>query len=162
MKQKVYDFLNSQNINFDVKDHEAVYTMEEMQTAGLDKLGTICKNLFIRDQKGKKHFLITADDATHINLKDVGVKLEAGKVSFASAERLEKYLGVTTGCVSPLGILNDAEHAVTVVLDKKLVGIDRLGVHPNDNTSTLFLPFDSLVKAIEAVGNDYIIVDFES
>lgn len=162
MKQKVYDFLNSQNINFDVKDHEAVYTMEEMQTAGLDKLGTICKNLFIRDQKGKKHFLITADDATHINLKDVGVKLEAGKVSFASAERLEKYLGVTTGCVSPLGILNDAEHAVTVVLDKKLVGIDRLGVHPNDNTSTLFLSFDSLVKAIEAVGNDYMILDFEN
>lgn len=162
MKQKVYDFLNSQNINFDVKDHEAVYTMEEMQTAGLDKLGTICKNLFIRDQKGKKHFLITADDATHINLKDVGVKLEAGKVSFASAERLEKYLGVTTGCVSPLGILNDDEHAVTVVLDKKLVGIDRLGVHPNDNTSTLFLSFDSLVKAIEAVGNDYMILDFEN
>ena len=162
MKQKVYDFLNSQNISFDVKEHNAVYTMEDMQTEGLDKLGTICKNLFIRDQKGKKHFLITADDATHINLKDAGARLEAGKVSFASAERLEKHLGVTTGCVSPLGILNDTEHAVTVVLDKKLVGVERLGIHPNDNTATLFLSFDSLVKAIEAVGNDYIILDFES
>lgn len=162
MKQKVYDFLNSQNIKYEVTDHAAVYTMEEMQAEGLDKLGTICKNLFIRDQKGKKHFLITADDATRINLKEVGTKLEAGKVSFASAERLEKYLGVTTGCVSPLGILNDEDHAVTVVLDKKLVGLERLGVHPNDNTSTLFISFDDLVKAIEAIGNNYIIIDFEN
>ncbi len=162
MKQKVYDFLNSQNIKYDVTDHAPVFTMEEMQAEGIDKSGTICKNLFIRDQKGKKHFLVTADDATRINLKELGTKLEAGKVSFASAERLEKYLGVTTGCVSPLGILNDAEHAVTVVLDKKLVGLDRLGVHPNDNTSTLFLSFDDLIKAVEAIGNDYIIVDFES
>lgn len=161
MKQKVYDFLNSQNIKYEVTDHAPVFTMEEMQAEGLDKLGTICKNLFIRDQKGKKHFLVTADDATHINLKELGAKLEAGKVSFASAERLEKYLGVTAGCVSPLGILNDKEHAVTVVLDKKLVGLDRLGIHPNDNTSTLFLSFDSLIKAIESVGNNYIILDFE-
>lgn len=162
MKQKVYVFLNSQNINYEVTDHSAVYTMEEMQAEGLNQLGTICKNLFIRDQKGKKHFLITADEATHINLKEVGTKLEAGKVSFASAERLEKYLGVTTGCVSPLGILNDEEHSVTVVLDKKLEGLDRLGVHPNDNTSTLFISFADLVKAIEAIGNDCIIIDFEN
>ena len=161
MKQNVYDFLNNQNIKYEVTDHAPVFTMEEMQTEGIDKLGTICKNLFIRDQKGKKHFLVTADDATRINLKELGTKLEAGKVSFASAERLEKYLGVTTGCVSPLGVLNDAEHAVTVVLDKKLVGLDRLGVHPNDNTSTLFLSFNDLVTAIEAIGNEYIIIDFE-
>lgn len=162
MKQKVYDFLNNQNIKYEVTDHAPVFTMEEMQAEGIDKLGTICKNLFIRDQKGKRHFLVTADDATRINLKELGTKLEAGKVSFASAERLEKYLGVTTGCVSPLGILNDEENAVTVVLDKKLEGLDRLGVHPNDNTATLFLSFNDLVKAIEAVGNNYIILDFEN
>lgn len=160
MKQKVYEFLNNQNIKYEVTDHAPVYTMEEMQAEGLDKLGTICKNLFIRDQKGKKHFLITADNDTHINLKEIGAKLEAGKVSFASAERLEKYLGVTAGCVSPLGVLNDADHAVTVVLDKKLEGNNRLGVHPNDNTSTLLLSFDELVKAIKTIGNNYIIVDF--
>ncbi len=162
MKQKVYDFLNNQNIKYEVTDHAPVFTMEEMQAEGIDKLGTICKNLFIRDQKGKRHFLVTADDATRINLKELGTKLEVGKVSFASAERLEKYLGVTTGCVSPLGILNDEENAVTVVLDKKLEGLDRLGVHPNDNTATLFLSFNDLVKAIEAVGNNYIILDFEN
>lgn len=162
MKQKVYEYLNNRNIKYDVTDHSAVYTMEEMQAEGLDKLGTICKNLFIRDQKGKKHFLITADNDTHINLKEIGVKLDAGKVSFASAERLEKYLGVTTGCVSPLGVLNNDDRSVTVVLDKKLEGLDRLGVHPNDNTATLFLSFADLVKAIESIGNDYIIIDFEN
>lgn len=162
MKQKVYEFLNNQNIKYEVTDHAPVYTMEEMQAEGLDKLGTICKNLFIRDQKGKKHFLITADNDTHINLKEIGAKLEAGKVSFASAERLEKYLGVTAGCVSPLGVLNDADHAVTVVLDKKLEGNDRLGVHPNQNDSTVFLSFTDLVKIIENLDNNLIILDFEN
>lgn len=162
MKQKVYEFLNNKNIKYEVTDHAPVYTMEEMQAEGLDKLGTVCKNLFIRDQKGKKHFLITADNDTQINLKEIGTKLEAGKVSFASAERLEKYLGVTAGCVSPLGVLNDADHAVTVVLDKKLEGNDRLGVHPNKNDSTVFLSFADLVKVIEKLGNNLIILDFEN
>lgn len=162
MKQKVYDFLNSQNIKYEVTDHAPVYTMEEMQAVGLDKLGTICKNLFIRDQKGKKHFLITADNDTVVNLKEIGAKLEAGKVSFASAERLEKYLGVTAGCVSPLGILNDTDHTVTVVLDKKLEGCEKLGVHPNEHDATVWLSFDNLVKVIENQGNSLIILDFEN
>lgn len=159
MKQKVYDFLNAQNINYEVTDHAPVYTMEEMQAEGLDKLGTICKNLFIRDQKGKKHFLITADNDTVVNLKEIGAKLEAGKVSFASAERLEKYLGVTAGCVSPLGILNDADHAVTVVLDKKLERCEKLGVHPNEHDATVWLSFTDIVNIVESQGNALVILD---
>ena len=162
MKQKVYDFLNSQNIKYEVTDHAPVYTMEEMQAEGLDKIGTICKNLFIRDQKGKRHFLITADNDTRVNLKEIGEKLEAGKVSFASAERLEKYLGVTAGCVSPLGILNDADHVVTVVLDKKLEGCEKLGVHPNEHDATVWLSFNDLVKIVESQGNNLVILDFEN
>lgn len=100
--KKVLDFLKNENIPYEITEHEPVYTMEDMERIGLDTLGTICKNLFIRDAKGKRHFLITADNDTQINLKELGEKLGAGKVSFASAERLEKYLGVTAGCVSPL------------------------------------------------------------
>ena len=102
LKQFVYDYLDSLQIPYEVNEHEAVYTMEDMERLGLDQLGTICKNLFIRDAKGKKHFLITADNDTRIDLKELGSVLGAGKVSFASAERLEKYLGVTAGCVSPM------------------------------------------------------------
>ena len=109
MKQKVYDYLNSLQIPYEVTDHAPVYTMEDMVNEGLDKLGTLCKNLFIRDAKGKKHFLVLADNDTRVDLKALGAALGAGKVSFASAERLEKYLGVTAGCVSPMGVLNDTD-----------------------------------------------------
>lgn len=153
MKQEVLNFLNSEQIPYEITEHKAVFTMEDMEHIGLDKQGTICKNLFIRDAKGKKHFLITADNNTQINLKELGERLGAGKVSFASAERLEKYLGVTAGCVSPFGILNDVEHCVTVVLDKKLERKSRLGVHPNDHSATVWISFDYLVQAIEKIGN---------
>ena len=159
MKQKVLDFLEKQQIPYEITEHEPVYTMEDMERIGLDKLGTICKNLFIRDAKGKKHFLITADNDTQINLKELGTILGAGKVSFASAERLEKYLGVTAGCVSPFGILNDVEHCVTVVFDKKLQGKARLGVHPNDHSATIWIAFDELCAVIEKQGNNVIVVE---
>lgn len=159
-KQKVLDFLSREQIPYEITEHEPVYTMDNMERIGLDKLGTICKNLFIRDAKGKRHFLITADNDTQINLKELGEKLGAGKVSFASAERLEKYLGVTAGCVSPFGVLNDAEHCVTVVLDKNLQVKTRLGVHPNDHSATAWISFDDLIAAIQKIGNRIEIVKF--
>lgn len=159
MKQAVLNFLNVQEIPYEVTEHEPVYTMEDMERVGLHKLGTICKNLFIRDAKGKRHFLIVADNDTQVNLKELGAKLEAGKVSFASAERLEKYLGVSAGCVSPFGILNDKEHAVTVVLDKKLEGKERLGVHPNEHSAMVWISYENLLAVIKKAGNDFIIAE---
>ena len=76
------------------------------------------------------------------------------KLSFASAERLQKYLGVSTGSVSPMGVLNDADHAVEVILDQKLQGQPKLGVHPNENTTTIWLSFSNLQKALKKAGND--------
>lgn len=160
MKQIVLDFLKNENIPFEMTEHEPVYTMEDMERVGLDKLGTICKNLFIRDAKGKRHFLITADNDTQVNLKELGAKLDAGKVSFASAERLEKYLGVTAGCVSPFGVLNDTEHCVTVVLDKKLEGKERLGIHPNEHDATVWISYNSLYDMLSNLGANIIELDF--
>jgi len=160
MKQIVLDFLKNENIPFEITEHEPVYTMEDMERVGLDKLGTICKNLFIRDAKGKRHFLITADNDTQVNLKELGAKLDAGKVSFASAERLEKYLGVTAGCVSPFGVLNDTEHCVTVVLDKKLEGKERLGIHPNEHDATVWISYKSLYDMLSNLGANIIELDF--
>lgn len=158
MKEKVYEFLNDKKVQYEVTNHEPVYNMEDMQRVGLDKIGTICKNLFIRDQKGKKHFLITADNDTPINLKDLGEKLGAGKVSFASAERLEKYLGVTAGCVSPFGVLNNEDHSVTVVFDQKLQGNKKIGVHPNEHDATVWISFSDLTKLIKDLGNEVKII----
>ncbi len=159
MKEKVFDFLQQSGIAYEVSEHPAVYTMEEMAQLGLDKLGTIPKNLFVRDGKGRQHFLITAAADTHIDLKALGEKLGVKKLSFASAERLQQYLGVTAGCVSPFGVLNDTQNAVTVIFDSKLAGLPKLGVHPNVHNATVWLSFEDLCKAIQKAGNTIQIIE---
>ena len=159
MKQKVFDFLQHLDISYEVTEHPAVYTMEEMVQVGLDKLGPIPKNLFVRDGKGRQHFLITAAADTHIDLKALGEKLGAKKLSFASAERLQQYLGITAGCVSPFGVLNNTDHTVTVIFDSKLVGLPKLGVHPNVHSATVWLSFEDLCKAIQSTGNPVQIIE---
>ena len=158
MKQKTLDFLKSHDIPYEITEHEAVYTMEDMERLGLYELGTVCKNLFVRDQKGKKHFLVTVHNSTKIDLKLLGELLGAGKLSFASAERLQKFLGVEAGCVSPLGVINDTENKVTVVFEEKLADEARLGVHPNCHSATLWLSYTDLTAAVKAAGNQILTV----
>ena len=159
MKDKVISFLNEAGIPFRITEHPAVYTMADMQALELQRLGTIPKNLFIKDGKGKRHFIVTACMDTQIDLKALSEKLDAKKLGLASAERLEKYLGVSAGCVSPLGVINDRENAVTVIFDSKLQGLDRLGVHPNVHDATLWLSFGDLKRAVELAGNEAQILD---
>ena len=159
MKQKVFDFLNSAGIPYTVTEHPAVYTMAEMEAQGLDKLGTVPKNLFIRDGKGKQHFLVTAAHTTQVDLKELGQKLGAKKLSLASADRLQTYLGVTPGCVSPFGVINDEGHCVTVVFDSKLTSSSKLGVHPNVHDATVWLSFEDLNAAVKLAGNPVVILE---
>ena len=106
---------------YDIADYYAIDprfgTMEDMDRLGLPEKGTLCKNLFLRDSKGKRHFLITADEKTKVDLKALGRQLGAGTLSFASEERLEKYLGVKQGSVTPFALMNDTEHAVEFFID---------------------------------------------
>src|SRR5699024_202380 len=93
-KQRVYDALNKLGIKYEVVEHEPVHTMEDMDRLALPQKGTLCKNLFLRDAKGKRHFLVTCDEKKKVDLKALGRTLGAGNLSFASEERLEKYLGL--------------------------------------------------------------------
>ena len=119
-KQKVYDALDKLNIKYEVVEHEPVYTMEDMDRLGLPEKGTLCKNLFLRDSKGKRHFLVTCEESKKVDLKALGRQLGGGNLSFASEERLEKYLGLKQGSVSPFGLMNDTDHQVEFFLDKDL------------------------------------------
>ena len=92
-----------------------------MDRLGLPQKGTLCKNLFLRDAKGKRHFLVTCDEKKTVDLKALGRTLGAGNLSFASEERLEKYLGLKQGSVSPFGLMNDTDHAVEFFIDKDLI-----------------------------------------
>ena len=106
----------------------------------------MCKNLVLRDSKGKRHFLVTCDEKKKVDLKALGRQLGAGNVSFASEERLEKYLGLKQGSVSPFGLMNDTEKAVEFFIDKDLSRCKSLGIHPLENTATVFLSFKDLDK----------------
>ena len=133
--------------------------MEEMDAAGITARGGVCKNLFLRDMKGRSHFLVTVPEERDVDLRALADRIGSTKLSFASAERLGKYLGVEQGSVSPLGVLNDETGSVTVVFDKSLEN-KVIGVHPNDNTATLWLPFEELKKIIAPSCERILLVDF--
>lgn len=145
-KQRVYDALEQLKIKYEVVEHEPVHTMEDMDRLGLPQKGTLCKNLFLRDAKGKRHFLVTCDEKKTVDLKTLGRQLGAGNLSFASEDRLEKYLGLKQGSVSLFGLMNDTEHAVEFFIDKDLSRCKSLGIHPLENTATVFLSFKDLDK----------------
>ena len=145
-KQRVYDALNKMNIKYEVVEHEPVHTMEDMDRLGLPAKGTLCKNLFLRDSKGKRHFLVTADENSKVDLKSLARQLGVSGLSFASEERLEKYLKLKQGSVTPFGLMNDEEHAVEFFIDRSLSKCKSLGIHPCDNTATVFLSYKDLDK----------------
>lgn len=154
MKEKVYEALNGLDITYEVVEHEPVYTMEDMDSLGLPEKGTLCKNLFLRDGKGKHHYLVTLDENKSADLKKLGVVTGGGKLSFASAERLKKYLGLEQGAVTPFGLMNDEVHAVEFYMDKDMMKADRLGIHPLENTATVFIAPKDLEKFLGSLGVD--------
>ena len=159
-KQEVKVFLEEKNIPFEWIEHKAVYTIEDMEELGLEDMNETAKNLFLRDQKGKRHFLVVIRADKQANLKELGEKLGVGKLSFASEERLEKYLGLKKGAVTPLGILNDKNCVVEVFFDEDFIGMDKIGVHPNDNTASVYLKTEDVLNIIREHGNALEIVSF--
>lgn len=159
--QEVYDYLEKNKIPYERIDHEPVYTMEEMDAYGITAKGTICKNLFLRDAKGKRHFLVVLGKDKKADLKYIRQQLGTTALSFASDERLSKYLGLTKGAVSPMGLIHDADAQVEVVIDKDFMFEKHFGCHPNENTATIILDFKDLKKVITNNGNDLHFLTFK-
>ncbi len=152
-KQQVIEYLDEKGIPYDMMEHPPVYTIEDMEKLHITDQGDVCKNLFLRDAKGKRHFLVTLCKDKRADLKQIQQLLGCTKLSFASEERLQQYLGLTKGSVTPLGILNDQDCCVEMVFDRDLQGRDRLGIHPNDNTATLWISFEHLMDLVKQHGN---------
>lgn len=154
MEEKVLEELEKLNIDYKEVKHTPVYTIEEMDALGnIFENAKICKNLFVRDQKGKRHFLVVMPEEKRAPLSEIAEKIGSTKLSFASEERLMKYLKLTPGSVTPLAIINDEEKAVEVVLDEDLKKESLLGVHPCINTSTVLITPDNLEKYIKKFNN---------
>lgn len=152
-KQKVLGAFEKLQIPYEITEHPAVYTIEEMEAEGICDLGEVCKNLFLRDAKGSRHILLVVDKDKRVDLHKIREQLGTTRLSFASEERLQKYLKLTRGSVTPLSIINDPERLVEVAVDRDLVGKARLGFHPNVNTATVWISFDSLMKFVKACGH---------
>ena len=153
--EEILQRLKELGIQYELIEHKAVFNMEEMDALGKDffKGATICKNLFLRDQKGKRHFLVTMKEEKQANLAEIAKSCLATKLSFASEERLKKYLNLTPGAVTPLAIINDEQKAVEVILDKDLFKEEKIGVHPGVNTATVIISPADLEKYIKVNGN---------
>ena len=140
-------------IAFERHEHPPVATVDEAKQhwAGID--ATHCKNLFLRNQKGNRHYLVVLEHSKRADLRAVADQIGDGKLSFASPERLMTHLGLTPGSVSPFGLINNRDHAVRVVLDRDLKSATRVSFHPNINTATYVLSAADFARFLEACGN---------
>lgn len=155
-KQETLDYLTGRGVPFEVTEHGAVYNMEELDAVPLPYPGRDAKNLFVRDDKKRNYYLITVRGDKRVDLKEFQRAQGTRKLSFASPEDLAALLGLIPGAVTPLGLLNDGERRVTLYLDAAF-GDGPVGVHPNDNTATVWLKAPDLVKLIGDHGNPVIV-----
>jgi len=149
----VYESLTALGIPFERHEHPPVFTVEEAleHWAGIDAVH--CKNLFLRNKKGDRHFLVIAAHTTAVDIGAIAARIGEGRLSFASAERLAAHLGLTPGAVSPFGLINDRAGSVRVLLDSALRAAARVGFHPNVNTATVVLTFADFERFLAARGN---------
>jgi len=151
----VLSYLNDRNIPYDLYEHPPVPTVEEALPYWKDIDSAHCKNLFFRNHKGNRHFLVILDHRRQLNIKDLEQKLKQGKISFASPKRMERYLGLGAGSVSAFGIINDHENHVHLFIDEALKSSKRISFHPNENNATLVISFASFLRFLESSGNSY-------
>ncbi|RLD82998.1 MAG: prolyl-tRNA synthetase associated domain-containing protein, partial [Bacteroidetes bacterium] len=118
-----------------------------------------CKNLFFRNHKGNRHYLVVFDHRQNLSIKSLEQKLKQGKLSFASEKRMEKYLELKPGSVTPFGLINDKEKHVTVFFDKNLKEAERISFHPCVNTASLVVKFNDFIRFMNWIENDYIFLD---
>ena len=152
-KAETYEFLNKSGVNYEITEHKAVFNMEELGEVKLPYPEFDAKNLFVRDDKKQNYYLITVKGDKRVNLKEFRKKYGLRNLSFASAEELMKIMGLTPGSVTPLGLLNDEGNIVKFYLDSEFNGT-LIGVHPNDNTATVWLKSEDLIKIIKEHGNE--------
>lgn len=153
---KLYQLLDELHIAYEYIEHPPAPTIEiaKQYWAGHD--AQHCKNLFFRNHKGNRHYLVILNCDRDMAIHDIEKQLHQGKLSFASEARMDKYLGVKPGSVTPFGLINDTDHHVTVFLDQTLQQAEKLSFHPCINTASLIIKREDLIKFLEYCGNEYL------
>ena len=154
-KQEIYDFIKSKNIWYEITEHKAVYYMKDIQKMDLPYKESDGKNLFLRDDQKKNYYLITLKGDKKIDLKSFSHQYHTRRLSFASENDLMTLLNLKPGSVTPFGLLNDKDLKVKFYLDEEFLkdnGI--IGVHPNENSATIWLKVLDFIQIMKDHGHE--------
>ena len=157
-KKEIYEYLNNHNISYELTEHKAIFNMEELNSIELPYPEWDAKNLFVRDDKKQNYYLITVKGDKRVDLKEFRKKNSLRALSFASSDDLFSIMNLTPGSVTPFGLLNDSECKVHFYLDSEFIG-NKIGVHPNDNTATVWIFANDLIHLIQEHGNEVNVVE---
>ena len=155
----LYALLRRLDIPFDYIEHPPLPTLDVAREVLRDRDVHLCKNLFFRNHKGNRHYLVILSGDSSMDIHAIEHRLHEGKLTFASEHRLQRYLGVTPGSVTPFALIHDTDHHVRVFLDKNLLQSSYLSFHPCINTASLTLPLDGFIRFMDHTGNAYEWID---
>ncbi len=148
-----FNYLAEHGIAYERHDHPAVYTIEEADRLVPPLPAAKTKNLFLRDSKGRRHFLVIVSGDKQVDIKGLQTALGTSRLSFGSPKRLKEYLGIEPGAVSLFAVVNDTDHKVEVIADKTLWSASNFQFHPLVNTSTLVVSKEGVVRFLESTGH---------
>jgi Ala-tRNA(Pro) deacylase len=154
-KDKVIHTLETLSIPYKIYHHPPAPTIEEARKYWKDIEAAHCKNIFFRNHKGNRHYLVIIEHKADLAIHDLEKRLKQGKLSFASEKRMKKYLGLLPGSVSPFGLINDHENHVHVFFDENLKSAKTISFHPNLNTYSVVISFDDFMRFMDWTGNSY-------
>lgn len=154
-QKDLYEIFEKLTIQYEYHEHPPLATIEEAKIHWKDYNSGRCKNIFFRNHKGDRHYLVILEHLRQLNIRDLEKRLRQGKLTFASDQRLKKYLGLDPGSVTPFGLINDRERHVHLFIDEKLNEFDRLTFHPNINTASVVISKSDFFKFLNYTGNTF-------
>ena len=154
-QKELYEVLAGLDIQFEYHEHPPLATIEEAIVHWKDYDSGRCKNIFFRNHKGNRHYLVILEHLRKLDIHDLEKRLRQGKLTFASDARLKKYLGLEPGSVSPFGLINDKDNHVHLFLDEKLKEYEKLAFHPNVNTASIVISKSDFLRFLEYSGNTW-------
>jgi Ala-tRNA(Pro) deacylase len=157
-----YQFLEKNGIQYERHDHPAVYTVEEARRLVPELPAAKTKNLFLRDKRGQRHFLVIVPADKRVDMKGLPPLVGSDRLSFGSADRMKKYLGVEPGAVTLFAVFNDPDCEVELIVDQSLWQAQAFQFHPLVNTSTLVVSRKNLKRFIAKTGHDIRLLDIPS
>ena len=156
-QEEILKLLDEKKIEYTLVHHKAVFTIDEMNEVDVPNKDRIAKNLFLRDDKKRSYYLVSIEETKRADLKALRTLLSSRPLSFASEDDLVYILSLKKGEVTPFGLLNDKEHKAVFILDSYFEdGI--IGIHPNDNTATVFLKTADLISILSGIGTEIRII----